>query len=133
MGMPAHAHSTGPGPSPALLRNCCTLLSASGITVSTLLEMAPVKGFLLLLFCFFVLFFCFLSLRYFFDILHVKPRDLGHPVAQVASCLLFSCPEGGGAGSPEKYLKKTKKERESRDLLTHWVEKHLKSNHFILS
>ncbi len=59
MGMPAHAHSTGPGPSPALLRNCCTLLSASGITVSTLLEMAPVKGFLLLLlFCFFVFCLC---------------------------------------------------------------------------
>ncbi len=35
-GMPARAHSTVPVPSPTLLRHHCALLSASGITVSTI-------------------------------------------------------------------------------------------------
>ncbi len=43
MGMPARAHSSVPAPSPALLRHCLVLLSASGITVSILFEMAAIK------------------------------------------------------------------------------------------
>ncbi len=45
MGIPARAHSAVPVPSPTLLRHCCTLLSASWITVSTLFNMAPIKCF----------------------------------------------------------------------------------------
>ncbi len=44
MGMPAHAHSGLPAPSPALLRHCCALFSASWITVSTLFEMASIRA-----------------------------------------------------------------------------------------
>ncbi len=43
--MPDSGHSAVPAPSPALLRHCCALLSASRITVSTLFEMAPNKVF----------------------------------------------------------------------------------------
>ncbi len=44
-GMSARAHIVVPDPSPALLRHCCSLLSTSGITVSILFKMAPVKNF----------------------------------------------------------------------------------------
>ncbi len=45
MGISAIAHSAVLAPSPSLLRHRCNLLSASGITVSTLFEMAPIKCF----------------------------------------------------------------------------------------
>ncbi len=44
MGMPARAHSAVPDPSPALLRHRWTLLSASGITVSTLFKLFFLGG-----------------------------------------------------------------------------------------
>ncbi len=49
IGIPARAHSARPVSSTALLRQRCARLSASGITVGTLFEMASV----VLLFCFF--------------------------------------------------------------------------------
>ncbi len=56
MGMPASARSAVLAPSPALLRHRYGLLSASGITISTLFEMAPMKCFCFVLFFLFVFF-----------------------------------------------------------------------------
>ncbi len=45
MGMSTCAHSAVSVPSPALVKHRCALLSASGITVSTLFKMAPLGCF----------------------------------------------------------------------------------------